>query len=87
MTTRQILDLHRTELEAILREYLEKINGVTTDEELLAIRRHENLVLLDKLTDQKRVMQIMAGETPEPVTHHAQGVLVGIFGDGRTETA
>lgn len=81
MTTRQILDQHRTEIESILRYDLDKSFGYT-DEELLAIRRHENLVLIDLLITHKRVMALMAGEPIEPVTHFAESVLLPAGGGG-----
>ena len=82
MTTRQILDQHRTEIEVVMRDYLLAAGEAKTDEELLVVKREENLVLIDMLTTQKRVMALMAGEPIEPVVHFAESVLLPAGGGG-----
>lgn len=77
----QLFAQHTAMLMAIMREYDDKARSKSGDE-LLALRREENAVLLDACQRIKRVLDFQAGEPVEPQTQFGEAVLLPAGGLG-----
>ncbi len=78
---RQLIDAHTHEVESVIRNFNEQLGGKLGREAVeLHLQRHA--VLVELLTQQKRVLDYLLGNPVDPQPHFGEAVLLPAGGFG-----